>query len=358
VSVLLLNMSNSAEGSSKIAPEDWDRVARYLAGEAEPREAESTRRWLEADAERLAMVNALQAALVNVSREDSRKPDVESALRKVKSRFEHTKSISRSEGKGRGDRSWIFSPYLKAAAVLVVLAGGAFFWRDIRGSAGSPAPRTFATTVGERRQFRLADGTGVVLGPGSRLIVDPRSSDRSVSLQGDGYFAVVHDASHPFTVNVGAVKLQDIGTAFSVQTNEDGGIRVAVASGSVTLGPRESGRASAEVLRARDRATVNPSGLVGIERSAVSDDDLAWVQGRLVFRDAPVIQVGAELYRWYGVRLMLADSTLSNLHLTASFSGESVDRVLNVIALSLGARIEREGNVATLYRANASGLRR
>src|ERR1700716_350998 len=107
-----MNMSNSAEGPSKIAPEDWDRIARYLAGEAEPREAESTRRWLEADAERLAMVNALQAALVNVSREDSRKPDVESALRKVKSRFDHTKSISLSEGKGRNDPGWMFTPYL------------------------------------------------------------------------------------------------------------------------------------------------------------------------------------------------------------------------------------------------------
>jgi transmembrane sensor len=197
-----------------------------------------------------------------------------------------------------------------------------------------------------------------VLGPESRLIVDPNSSDRSVSLRGAGYFAVAHDASHPFTVKVGTVKIQDVGTAFSIQTDESGGIRVAVASGSVALGPRESGRASAEVLRARDRATVSSSGMVGIERAAVSDDDLAWVQGRLVFRDAPVIQVGAELSRWYGVRLMLADSTLSNLHLTASFSGESVDRVLNVIALSLGARIEREGNVATLYRSSAPVPRR
>ena len=351
-------MSNSEGGSSKIAPEDWDRVARYLAGEAEPREAESTRRWLEADAERLAMVNALQAALVNVSREDSRKPDVESALRKVKSGFDHTKTIGFPASARRADPGWKFTPYMKAAAVLLVLAGGAFFWRDISGSAAGPSARTFATTVGERRQFRLADGTNVVLGPGSRLIVDPRSSDRSVSLEGDGYFAVAHDVSHPFTVKVGTVKIQDVGTAFSIQTNEDGGIRVAVASGSVALGPRESDRASAEVLRARDRATVNPSGMVGIERSAVTDDDLAWVQGRLVFRDASVIQVGAELYRWYGVRLRLADSTLSNLHLTASFSGESVDRVLNVIALSLGARIEREGNIATLYLATPSGLRR
>jgi transmembrane sensor len=351
-------MSNSDGGSSKIAPEDWDRVARYLAGEAEPREAESTRRWLEADAERLAMVNALQAALVNVSREDSRKLDVESALRKVKSGFDHTKSISASARAGRDNPGWMFTPYLKAAAVLLVLAGGAFFWRDIIGSGGGSVARTFATTLGERRQFRLADGTGVVLGPKSRLVVDPHSSDRSVSLEGDGYFTVAHDASHPFTVRVGTVKIQDIGTAFSIQTDEGGGIRVAVASGSVALGPRGLDRASAEVLRARDRATVNPSGMVGIERSAVSDDDLAWVQGRLVFRDAPVIQVGAELYRWYGVRLRVADSTLSNLHLTASFSGESVDRVLNVIALSLGARIERQGNVATLHRANASGIRR
>ncbi|HEV2017101.1 MAG TPA: FecR domain-containing protein [Gemmatimonadaceae bacterium] len=304
------------------------------------------------------MVNALQAALVNVSREDSRKQDVESALRKVKSGFDRTKSIPVSHT-GRDNPGWMFTPYLKAAAVLLVLAGGAYFWRDIMGSGGGSVARTFATAVGERRQFRLADGTGVVLGPESRLVVDPHSSDRSVSLDGAGYFTVVHDASHPFTVRVGTVMIQDIGTAFSIQTDEGGGIRVAVASGSVAIGPRGSGRASAaEVLRARDRATVNPSGLVGIERSAVSDDDLAWVQGRLVFRDAPVIQVGAELYRWYGVRLRVADSTLSNLHLTASFSGESVDRVLNVIALSLGARIEREGNVATLHRANASGIRR
>src|ERR1700682_6382984 len=127
-------MSNSDGGSSKIAPEDWDRVARYLAGEAEPREAESTRRWLEADAERLAMVNALQAALVNVSREDSRKLDVESALRKVKSGFDSTKSISIPAGAGSEDRAWRFTPYLKAAAVLLVLAGGAFFRRDLSGS--------------------------------------------------------------------------------------------------------------------------------------------------------------------------------------------------------------------------------
>jgi transmembrane sensor len=178
-----------------------------------------------------------------------------------------------------------------------------------------------------------------------------------VVLDGVAYFSVVHDAAHPFTVKAGEVLIQDVGTAFSVDNDDSAGTRIVVDSGSVAIGAAVGPRDSDVVLNARDRATVDIKGVVAIERSAVSDDDLAWVQGRLVFRDAPLVLVGAELYRWYGVRLRVADSSLANLHLTASFSGEPVDRVLNVIALSLGARIERQGNVAILHRTMASGAR-
>jgi transmembrane sensor len=351
-------MSNSSGGPSKIAPEDWDRVARYLAGEAEPREAELTRRWLEADAERLSMVKALESALANVSREASDQTNVESALRDVKSRFDRPKVIPLAGRRGVTAPNRISSAYLRAAAALVALLGAGVLWQNIRESRIASSARTFATTIGERRQFKLADGTEVVMGPASRIVIDPNSDDRSLTLDGDAYFTVVHDASRPFTVKAGAMTIQDVGTAFAVQSDDSAGIRVDVHSGSVAVGARETDGGSQAVLRARDRATVNPGGLVQIERSVVSDDDLAWVQGRLVFRDAPLIQVGAELYRWYGVRLRVADSSLVNLHLTASFSGESVDRVLNVIALSLGARVDRQGNVATLYRAKASASQR
>ena len=137
--------------------------------------------------------------------------------------------------------------------------------------------------------------------------------------------------------------------------DDSAGTRVAVDSGFVSIASTDQNDGPGAVLGARDRATVDPLGVVTVERLAVLDDDLAWTQGRLVFRDAPLILVAAELYRWYGVRLSVADSSLANLHLTASFSGEPVDRVLNVIALSLGARIERKGNVAILHRTTASG---
>ncbi|MGH7652342.1 MAG: FecR family protein [Gemmatimonadaceae bacterium] len=349
-------MANSEGDSPPVLPEDWDRIARYLAGEGDPQEIQATRAWLEADANRLKMVNALRIALVNASPEEPAELDVESALARVKSRLAIPRIIPGSLRTNRLEKSNTFTPYLRAAAALLVVVGAGLLWQRVhRADSGS---KIFATSVGERHQFQLNDGTRVVLGPTSRLVVEDGSDNRSVALEGEGYFSVVHDASHPFTVRVGSMSVEDVGTAFAIQTDDSGGVRVAVDSGVVALVPDQAGPESKEILNARDRASVNPNGLVLVERSAVVDDDLAWVQGRLVFRDAPLIQVGAELYRWYGVRLRVADSSLANLHLTASFSGESVDRVLNVIALSLGAHLERQGNVATLSRADASSRHR
>jgi transmembrane sensor len=355
-----MNMSKPDEGSENISPDDWERIARYLTGEAGVGEAEATERWVEADPHRIKVVRLLETVLANVARENSSGIDVDGALEYVKSRLDESKVIPfapRMTG-ASPDRS--VSALLRVAAAAIIIFGGTMLWQNVRRSRADADVRTYATSVGERRQVVLKDGTTVLLGPTSRLLVpslNPDNGDRLVLLDGVAYFNVVHDAAHPFAVKAGKFVIQDVGTAFSVDNDDSAGTRVVVDSGTVTIGPAED-RDRDTVLNARDRATVDSKGVVLVERSAVSDDDLAWTQGRLVFRDAPLILVGAELYRWYGVRLRVADSSLANLHLTASFSGEPVDRVLNVIALSLGARVERDGNVAVLYRATASGARR
>ena len=356
-----MNMSNPDGGSAKISPDEWERIARYVTGEAGPGEAEITKRWVEADPHRGEIVRLLQSIVRNVERDDaSATPvDVESALTKVKARFGEAKVIpfTQTSASDSQSRRTIFA-LLKVAAAAVIIIGGTVVWQAVRRSEFNASALTFATSIGERRQVVLRDGTKVLLGPTSRLVVARNASDdqRLVILDGIAYFSVVHDPARPFTVKAGAISIQDVGTAFAVESDDSAGTRVAVDSGSVAIGAADQKHSRGAVLNARDRATVDAQGVVSVERSVVSEDDLAWIQGRLVFRDAPLILVGAELYRWYGVRLRVADSSLANLHLTASFSGEPVDRVLNVIALSLGARIERQGNVAILSRAPASGV--
>lgn len=353
-----MNMSKRDEGSANITPDDWERIARYLTGEAGSSEAEATERWVEADLHRVKIVQLLESVLANVAREDSSEIDIDGALENVKSYIDDSKVVQFAPRLEKTtDRSLV--ALLRIAAAAIVIIGGTMLWQTIRNSRGDIVGQTFATSVGERRQLVLKDGTRVLLGPTSRLVVlfGDQDGERLVSLDGGAYFNVVHDAAHPFTVKAGTFRIQDVGTAFAVESDDSAGTRVAVDSGAVALGAGDQDPDRSTVLNARDRATVDIKGIVVVERSAVSDDDLAWVQGRLVFRDAPLILVGAELYRWYGVRLRVADSSLANLHLTASFSGEPVDRVLNVIALSLGARIERQGNVAILHRAAPSGAR-
>ncbi|HEY3133288.1 MAG TPA: FecR domain-containing protein [Gemmatimonadaceae bacterium] len=354
-----MNMSNPDERSAKISADEWERIARYVTGEAGPTEADLTKRWVEADSHRVEVVRLLESIVRNVEREESSATpvDVESALTRVKARFDEAKVIPFAQHQVDSDSRRTLVAMLRVAAAAVIIIGGTMVWQNLRRSETNSAGRTFATAIGERRQVVLTDGTKVLLGPTSRLVVLRGDDQRLVTLDGMAYFSVVHDPARPFTVKAGAISIQDVGTAFAVESDDSAGTRVAVDSGSVAIGAADQKHSRGAVLNARDRAIVDAQGVVAVERSVVSDDDLAWIQGRLVFRDAPLILVGAELYRWYGVRLRVADSSLANLHLTASFSGEPVDRVLNVIALSLGARIERQGNVAILYRAPASGIR-
>lgn len=353
-------MSNPDESSANITPDDWERIARYVTGEAGVVEAETTKRWIEADPHRVSVVRLLESILVNVARDDAGDIDVESALSSVRARMREPKVLPftpRAVDQARSRRT--VNALLRVAAAAVIIVGGTMLWQNVRKSRLDSSEQTYATSIGERRQVVLKDGTKVLLGPTSRLVVPSSTNDgqRLVSLDGIAYFSVVHDQAHPFTVRAGSISIQDVGTAFAVENDDSAGTRVAVDSGSVAIGAADQNHVRGAVLNARDRAIVDAQGVVSVERSAVSEDDLAWTQGRLVFRDAPLVLVGAELYRWYGVRLRVEDASLANLHLTASFSGEPIDRVLNVIALSLGARIERQGNVAVLHRASESAPR-
>lgn len=354
-----MNMSNADGGSARISPDDWERIARFVTGEVNPGEIESTKRWVEADAHRQEVVRLLESIVRNVAHDDRARADinVEDALKKVKGRFGEAKVIPIAP-RVQADSKRSLSAFLRVAAAAVIIVGGITLWQRKSSADLEASGKIYATSVGERREVLLRDGTRVLLGPTSRLIVAPFVDDvRLVTLDGIAYFRVVHDPARPFTVRAGAISIQDIGTAFAVETDDSAGTRVAVDSGSVAIGAADQRHTRGAVLKARDRAIVDPQGIVAVERSAVSPDDLAWTEGRLVFRDSPLTLVGAELYRWYGVRLRIADSSLASLHLTASFSGEPVDRVLNVIALTLGARVERQGNVAILSRARPDTLR-
>jgi transmembrane sensor len=250
-----------------------------------------------------------------------------------------------------------------AAAAVVAIA--IVLRRAPHTPAGGPATsRTYATAVGQRDSVTLADGSRIMLGPDSRLTVPSNyasrrtGGSRQVELRGDAYFDVRHDATQPFVVRVASAVIEDVGTSFTVESDDADTTRVAVVTGSVRLRADNAPATSGVILQAGDRGAVDRSGRASVMRRSVRADDTAWTTGQVVFRDASLARVAAEIRRWYGVQLHVTDSSLLNQHLNTSFNGEPVDQVLRKIGLMLGARVVRQGDTATLAPAHHSAVAR
>ncbi len=80
----------------------------------------------------------------------------------------------------------------------------------------------------------------------------------------------------------------------------------------------------------------------------------AWTQGWLVFHDATLSEVSSDLALWYDIEIVIADSTLLDRRLEASFKAATADDALHIVATSLGVNIERHDRRVVISRKRSS----
>jgi transmembrane sensor len=315
--------SPSTSSPNPTAP-DWERIARYLAGESTPAETADVQRWLEAhpsDAKAIAALDAATKGLAPV-----RPMDVDAALRKVKTR-----------------RARVFPNWWVGVAAAAAIAVFAILTRPDRVDTPPVPTEAYSTARRARDTVTLADGSRIILGPASRLSV--RSMSREIELEGEALLTIVHDAARPYTVRANGVVIRDIGTEFGVRGYHGEPLRVFVTTGAVEL----AHDGTRIMLDSGDVGIVQPDGRMARTADAVTSDDVAWTQGRLVFREASMTQLGADLRRWFGVELQVRDSALARRHFSGVvYTSETAEGVAHAIALSLGARAQRYGDTISI----------
>jgi transmembrane sensor len=330
-------------------------LGRYLAGESTPDEAAQVRRWLSEDPSRQTLVQTLERSTTELRAKAPANLDVAAALTSLTARMNEPRILTFRARAEAWSAEW-GSTIVRIAAVLLLAVGGTALWQSF---SSSLAPeRRYATAVGHTNTITLSDGSRIILGPQSRITVlgGYLASGREVELTGEAFFDVRHNPAMPFRVRVGSAVIEDIGTTFDVRADGTGEVQVVVASGSVSLQDTTQRHQSA-MLRAGDRGTLVRGAAPQVQHGADTALDLAWTQGRIRFDNAPVSRVQAELRRWYGIELQMADSALAARHVTASFSTEPGDQVVKIIALTLGATVEQRGDTA-LMRALPGGAAR
>lgn len=343
--------------NSELPPFDPELVTRVLAGRAPLDERRAIERWAaecEAHARQWARLQVVWNTAQGASRSDERKTD--SLVEAVLGEIAQTRSRRNDPKWGRSVKGISFLQTRRkfrvarvsvwAASVAIVIMAGQLVWQQMRWSTPNEI-KAFSTKVGEQATVTLTDGTRVSLAPNTTLqLTDFGARSRTVTLQGEAYFEIVHATGVPFMVRSGAATTQVLGTAFLIRTVEKTHqTRISVTEGKV--------RVTAPSLETELTVTAGHVGEVTDSTARVSGiDDLApgteWVKNRLVFHNTPVEAVLATLTRWYGYQFRCADSALTRRNVTIGVNVRSSSAALATLEQILGVNVTVVGDTVTL----------
>ncbi|EJL06680.1 FecR family protein [Pseudomonas chlororaphis] len=218
--------------------------------------------------------------------------------------------------------------YAVAASVLAVAVGLGLF-----SGLNPPAlySAEFATAPGERRHVALPDGSQVDLNSRSRLRVRYEQGQRSVELsEGEAMFSVEHDSSRPFVVTAGPGKVTVTGTRFDVR-RDAAQTRVAVEQGTVRVQGRDAADSDFVNLTTGLGTAVDARGQVAAAYAVDPQALTAWRSGKLVFNNASLNEVAAEVSRYREQPLLVGSEAVGRLRLTSVFKSDDTDALLKAL---------------------------
>lgn len=191
---------------------------------------------------------------------------------------------------------------------------------------------------GLRSTFQLADGTIVQLNANSRLRYPASFADldtRDLELEGEAFFEVAHDPSKPFTVRSGDLKTTALGTSFNVRSYDDHPVSVALVTGKVKVTTGISDKSQEVFLKSGEGAELSIDD--GILSTFTFDrkEYLSWKDGTLYFQQAQENSVVEKLERWYGISIILTNSSPKKWGYNGEFKNKSLKEVLMSISFAM-----------------------
>ena len=249
------------------------------------------------------------------------------------------------------ERSHRWLPAAIAAGVALIAAGAGWFWARFEHVA-PPELYAYHTSAGERRTVELREGSRVTLDANSALTVRLGPDERSLTLErGEAFFQVAKDASRPFVVRAGTTLVKALGTAFNVRLSGDRTV-VAVTEGEVEFVADVPVATATELNSATSRLTAQV--IAGEGLSYVDGGSLqtlssreaplatAWLKGRRQYRNEALRYVLADVDRYTGHQIRVADEATGDLRFTGTLNLENSDAWLRGLSVALPVTMTRE----------------
>ena len=228
-----------------------------------------------------------------------------------------------------------------AAAAVIALAVG--FWFNSQPTIGTTNMLAVNTQYQEQKTVTLADGTKVQLNGNSELTYPAnfKGENRTVQLTGEAFFKVTKNAEKPFIIETTKAKVTVLGTSFNVRAiTAENTTEVLVKTGKVRFENRD-GDKQVE-LTPNEKGIYNASDNKISESIAPNMNDIAWQNGKLLFKNTPLKDVISDLVKQFEVEIKLNNTSLY----TCEYSGtEKIDRGIEIILKEVAATFDMEVNI-------------
>jgi ferric-dicitrate binding protein FerR (iron transport regulator) len=207
---------------------------------------------------------------------------------------------------------------MKYAAVVLLMVGVWYVTEKQASTDKAPGYTLIEAPKGQRVHVTLTDGTEVWLSSRTQLKIPNgfNKSDRTIELDGEGFFSVGKNEQKPFTVQAGQYHIRVTGTQFNVFAySESRMFETDLIEGSVFVFDKD---------REENRLYLSPNEKAHVQSGRLTKSPFAFTDSHYIrngiysFENRKLKDLSARLELWYNVKISITKPEMADY----SFSGK------------------------------------
>jgi transmembrane sensor len=212
---------------------------------------------------------------------------------------------------------------------------------------------------GQHSKVLLPDSSVIYLGGGSKLRYAKNfaGEKRTVYLNGEAFFDVIHNSRRPFVVKSGEIETVVLGTSFNIKAfGVEKRVVVTVNTGKVGVMTTINGKEQLiKFLLPNEQIEINTQNGLYAFNDTNAEEVSAWINNDFVFYNSSLRDIAASLQYRYGVKIEFTDPELGNVRLTAKFRNMPLNQVTENLGLLSGLAFTHKGNHIFITNNNQKG---
>lgn len=294
-------------------------IYRYLSGIATEEEKRQLLDWLKASPDNKSVffdMKAIWCAKHSLSQSKAFPRQPEDSLAAINQRLDRFTPLKEKPVK----RNMLWMRWIAAAVILLAAIVSITFLYDSPGISRASDIVYMNDSPDSVKKISLPDGTLVWLNTGASLTYPSEFMEdhRLVKLQGEAFFEVAKNASHPFVVETKSIMVKVLGTAFCITTSQDGeSCKTTLQTGSVQL-LRTDG--SKLVVLSPGQQAICSKGSDKVEvRNVNVDEYISWRFDLVTMAEVSISSIIDCLENTYGVSIKMNTAQIKDRQYNFSF---------------------------------------